>query len=41
MRVVYNVVLEMELQMQMQLRLQLYEIGSSATGTVAARLWPE
>lgn len=36
---VYNVALEMELQMQ--LRLQLCEIWSSATGTVAARLWPE
>lgn len=25
----------------MQLRLQLPEIGASATGTVATRLWPE
>lgn len=38
-RVVYNVVSEMDLQMQ--LRLQRYEIWSSATGTVSARLWPE
>lgn len=38
-RVAYDVVSEMELQTQ--LRLQLREIWASATGTVAARLWPE